>query len=192
MRAVFRVAALLALPLAWGAATAEPWGLETLMHDLAAAGHPPLRYTETRESGYLQVPLISHGTLRVSAGGALVKERQRPPLQRVTIGRERIDLESPDGETRSLQLSEFPGLEGFATGISALFAGDSEALRGRFSTELSGDPQQWRLTLTPVDEHLAAALRHILLNGEAATLRRIHIVEVDGDSTLLELEALEP
>ena len=182
--------ALLFLPLVWGLAAAEPWGLDTLAHSLAAGGHPPLRYTETRESAFLQVPLVSHGTLRVLRDGSLVKEKHTPLFERVTIGQGRIDLESAGGAKRSFALSELPGLEGFATGLSALFIGDPEALRGRFATELSGGPDHWRLSLTPLDERLAAVLRHILLSGDAETVRRIRIVENDGDSTLLELEAV--
>ncbi len=182
--------ALLPLSLASGLAGAEPWGLETLAHGLAAGDHPPLRYTETRESAFLQVPLVSHGTLRVLPDGALVKEKHVPLFERITIGEDRIDLESAGGAKRSFALSELPGLEGFASGLSALFTGDPEALRARFATELSGGPDHWRLSLTPVDRQLAAAVRYILLTGGAETVRRIRIVEGDGDSTLLELEAV--
>ncbi len=182
--------AALLLPLTCGVAAAQRWGLEALMQDIVAGGRPPQRYTETRESVYLQVPIVSRGILRVLPDGSLVKERQAPGFQRITIGRERIDLEDAAGGRRSFALSEFPGLSGFATGLTALFAGDPESLRAHFAAELRGDPSDWRLRLVPLNEGLASAVQQIQLDGGAARVRQISILEGNGDSTLLELEAI--
>lgn len=181
---------LLILLLAWDLAAEEQWGLEMLVQRLGAGGHPPLHYTETRESAFLQVPLVSHGTLHVLQDGSLVKEKHVPRFERITIGRERIDVESANGGKRSFALSELPGAAGFAIGLLALFAGDLTALHEQFATELDGGPDNWRLLLSPVDERLTVSIQYILLTGGVTKIRRIRIVEGDGDSTLLELEIL--
>ncbi len=181
---------VLLLPLACSAAAAEPWRLEALMQELAAGGRPPQRYTETRESAYLQVPIISHGVLRILPDGSLVKEKQAPGFQRITIGRDRIDLEDADGRRQRFVLSEFPGLSGFAIGMTALFVGDAKSLRAHFTAELRGDSNDWRLRLAPLDEGSASAVHQIQLQGGAGRVREIHIVEGNGDSTQLQLEAI--
>lgn len=181
--------AMLLLPLACAVTAAERWGLEALMQGLAAGDRPPQRYTEIRESAFLQIPIVSHGTLRILPDGSLVKEKHAPGFERITIGRDRIDLENADGGKRSFSLNELPGLTGFTTGLTALFADDPESLRSNFSTELRGGPNNWWLRLVPVGERSAATVRHIQLKGGGGTVREIRIVEGNGDSTLLELEA---
>jgi hypothetical protein len=169
---------------AWAA---ETWSLESLTQILSAHPAPPRQYTETRESAYLQVPLISRGVIKLLPDGTLVKEKSSPYFERFSVDRTQITVEGDGLSRRTLPLTDVPAIHSFAEGLRALLSGNLKTLDELFVSEMGGNRQSWRLSLEPRQGGAANAIERILVTGDAGTINRIHIWEADGDNTLLEL-----
>ena len=164
----------------------QGWGVETLMHDLASSGNPPLQFTEIRNSAFLDIPVVSHGTLRVLPDGTLVKERQAPVFERFSVDDTHARLDTAGG-SQSVLLAELPALRSLIAGLRALFRGDLVTLANLFELRLSGGQEGWQLQLEPRDPALAQAVDHLLVRGDGARIAEVETLERDGDSARLEL-----
>lgn len=171
---------------------AESWSLESLTQMLSASPAPPRQYTETRESAFLQVPLISRGTIKLLPDGTLVKEKDTPYFERFSVDRTTITVEGDGFNRRSFPLTDLPAIYSFTEGLRALLNGDLGTLDALFVSEMTGNRQNWRLALEPREPKANQAIDRILVTGGVATITQIHIWETDGDSTLLELAPVSP
>ena len=171
---------------AGGARSDQGWGVEALMHDLASSGQPPLHFTETRHSAFLDIPVVSHGMLRLLPDGTLEKERQAPFFERFSVDRTHARLDTAE-RTQTLPLADLPALRSLIEGLRALFRGDLPALSGLFDIQLNGVQEGWQLRLEPRDPALAPAVEHLLVSGDGAHIVEVETLERDGDSSRLEL-----
>ncbi|WP_413793725.1 MULTISPECIES: outer membrane lipoprotein carrier protein LolA [unclassified Pseudomonas] len=69
----------------------------------------------------------------------------------------------------------------------AVLQGDSSGLQRDFELSLSGEPQQWTLTLTPRSVLLKQVFNQINIDG-GELVRRIELLETQGDSTVLRIQ----
>jgi hypothetical protein len=181
-RALSLAALLLVLP---AALPAGRWDTAALVQAVGRAPHPPVSYTETRVSAYLDVPLVSHGELHLLPDGTLVKERESPH-ERVDIGPERVRLSTAEGE-KELPLARMPALRGLGDGLRALLRGDLVTLERLFQPRLQGARDRWVLTLVPRDPAMAAAVASVRVGGVSTRIATVQVLERDGDSLLMEL-----
>jgi len=68
----------------------------------------------------------------------------------------------------------------------AVLQGDSSGLQRDFELHLSGDAQAWQLTLIPRSLLLQQIFKRITIDG-GALVKRIELLETQGDSTLLKM-----
>ncbi|EMD99890.1 outer membrane lipoprotein carrier protein LolA [Pseudomonas stutzeri] len=68
----------------------------------------------------------------------------------------------------------------------AVLSGDTQALQRDFDLQLNGDPDAWRLQLTPSGALLRQVFETIEIEG-SDTVTRIELHEVQGDRTVLRL-----
>ncbi|MBV4475573.1 outer membrane lipoprotein carrier protein LolA [Pseudomonas botevensis] len=68
----------------------------------------------------------------------------------------------------------------------AVLQGDSSGLQRDFELALSGDAQQWKLTLTPRSVLLKQVFNRINIDG-GALVKTIELQETQGDSTVLRM-----
>jgi hypothetical protein len=76
----------------------------------------------------------------------------------------------------------------------AVLQGDSSGLQRDFELALSGDAQQWKLSLTPRSLLLKQVFKQINIDG-GALVQTIELLETQGDSTVLRMQdssAAEP
>ncbi|QIB05394.1 outer membrane lipoprotein carrier protein LolA [Pseudomonas fluorescens] len=69
----------------------------------------------------------------------------------------------------------------------AVLQGDSSGLLRDFELSLSGEPQQWKLTLTPRSVLLKQVFNQINIDG-GELVQRIELLETQGDSTVLRMQ----
>jgi hypothetical protein len=69
----------------------------------------------------------------------------------------------------------------------AVLQGDSSGLQRDFELALSGDAQQWKLTLTPRSLLLKQVFSQINIDG-GALVQTIELLETQGDSTVLRMQ----
>src|SRR3546814_7091984 len=69
----------------------------------------------------------------------------------------------------------------------AVLQGDSSGLQRDFDLSLSGQPQQWKLTLTPRSVLLKQIFEQINIDG-GELVQRIELLETQGDRTVLRMQ----
>lgn len=69
----------------------------------------------------------------------------------------------------------------------AVLQGDSSGLQRDFELALSGDAQQWKLSLTPRSLLLKQVFKQINIDG-GALVQTIELLETQGDSTVLRMQ----
>ena len=179
-------AALLAAALALHPAARAAWDVAALMGLLRA--HPPGRahFDETKTVSILDRPLESSGELVFTPPGRLEKHVTSPGDERVVADGERLVIEHA-GRRQVIALAEHPEIAVLVESIRGTLAGDRAALERAYRLALHGDANAWRLELTPRDASIAKLVSKVTIEGSQARVDRVHIEQVDGDHSLMQI-----
>lgn len=189
------ISGLLTLILIAAATTTDagaPEDLDQLLSSLAPEGdRAELHFVERRNSPLLSEPLVVTGRLWRNRQGQLVRQTLEPREAKHTLGSNMVIIERPGHSPRNYSLGHIPELAVLYHGLSAMLAGDADALRERFKHELSGEEcgeeRCWRLILKPREEALAAQVESLSLSGRDDRLGRFVLALSDGEKIETEL-----
>ena len=181
------LAALLAVCIFQGAAlaqdTAEPvWGLPQLMQSLHQVQSARAHFTEHKYLHILTTPVEASGTLFYIAPDKLEKNTTLPKPERLAVYDNTLTIERPgEGESRTLQLQDYPEVWAFVESIRSTLAGDLPTLSKFYEVTLSGDESRWELALEPKERKMHDLVQSIRITGTGVSLREINTQEGDGD-----------
>jgi len=179
-------AALLAIAVP--AMAAEPWGLEDLFARFAAIGSSNARFVETREVSLLNAPMESSGTLTYRRPDFLEKRTLQPQAESLRLDGDRLTLTQADGASRTLSVSSVPEIQTYVESIRATLRGDVPAIMRFYEVALNGTEQDWRMQLTPRADEARATVQRIVIAGREAVIRRIEILQADGDRSIMTIQ----
>ena len=182
------VAALLLSGIALPAPAAESWGLEDLFARFATIPSSNARFTETREIGMLTTPLESSGTLSYRRPDFLEKRTLQPQPEGLRLEGDRLTLTQADGASRTLSVSAMPEIQTYVESIRATLRGDVPSIMRFYEVALEGAPQDWRMQLTPRAEEALKIVQRIVIAGRDATIRRIEVLQADGDRSVMTIQ----
>ncbi len=180
--------ALLLSGIALPAPAAESWGLEDLFAGFAKIPSSNARFTETREIGLLTAPLESSGTLTYRRPDFLEKRTLQPQPEGLRLDGDRLTLTQADGASRTLSVSAIPEIQTYVESIRATLRGDVPTLMRFYEVALEGTPQDWRMQLTPRAEEARQTVQRIAIAGRDATIRRIEVLQADGDRSIMTIQ----
>ncbi len=147
-------------------------------------------YTEVRFAQMFDRPTIARGELEYLGPGRLGKRVDSPYKETTTIADGQVKVQRGERKPREIALGQFPELEGFLRGFSALLGGDAATLERDFSVTARSDAARWRLELAPKDARLARRIASIVVDGTGKAARCFTINDADGDSSVMLVEAL--
>lgn len=197
MRRVPGFIRLLLLAVSWLASRAlgasapapAPVTLGELLQEFAQQPSARAHFQETQHLALLTQPLVSEGTLIYRAPDYLEQRVSRPRAQDMILDHGKLTLQI-GRHRRTVALADYPQLAPLLDSLRATLAGDQAALEEHFALQLTGTRSHWRLRLTPREPDLAALIRDILLQGEAAQIHSVQIQQVNGDEAQLRIEPL--
>jgi hypothetical protein len=174
------LALVLGAPVAF--AQPSPWGLVTLMHQMAQVKSASAHFSERKTLHVLDAPLIAAGTLTYVAPDYLQKRTLTPSLEIFVLDHGQASLTGgPAGQSQTFSLRGAPQIGGLVEGIRATLTGDLPALEQYYSVELSGDDAAWQLILRPKDPAAARFVAWILIRGSSARITVIDTASGNGD-----------
>ena len=132
----------------------------------------------------LPQPLTSKGRFVLAKNHGLLWLLQTPLQQDYRITTQGIARR--DGSTWQMLPNKSAGAEQNRLFLAVL-QGDSTGLQRDFELSLSGEPQQWKLTLTPRSVLLKQVFNQINIDG-GELVQRIELLETQGDSTVLRMQ----
>ena len=132
----------------------------------------------------LPQPLLSKGSFVLAKNHGLLWLLKTPLQQdyRITAN----GIARRDGNAWQLLPNKSAGAEQNRLFLAVL-QGDSSGLQRDFELALSGDAQQWKLTLTPRSVLLKQVFNQINIDG-GELVQTIELLETQGDSTVLRMQ----
>lgn len=164
-------------------AMAQPFDLPQLAEQLSGPAVVRGDFIQEKHLRALPQPLTSHGRFVLARDHGLLWLLQQPIRQDYRITPQGIArrgeqgwqaVDPQGGSARQNQL------------FLAVLSGDTQALQRDFDLQLNGDPDAWRLQLTPRGALLKQIFADIEIQG-GETVTRIELHETQGDRTLIRL-----
>jgi hypothetical protein len=173
------VLALLTLP-----ALANAFDLQQLSAQLAKPEVIHGQFVQEKHLRALPQPLLSKGSFVLAKKHGLLWLLKTPLQQdyRITVK----GIARRDDNGWQLLPNKSAGAEQNRLFLAVL-QGDSSGLQRDFELALSGDAQQWKLTLTPRSLLLKQVFKQINIDG-GTLVQTIELLETQGDSTVLRMQ----
>jgi outer membrane lipoprotein-sorting protein len=183
------IAALLAIACLAGPAHAEDWTIDRLMSMLAQHRSGRAAFTETKYLSIAAQPIESSGELAFIAPDHLEKHTQRPKPEDIVVDGDSVTM-TRDNQTHTFSLESYPELGTLIGSIRATLTGNRHALEEAYKVAVTGNSDDWSLTLTPLDPRIQTISR-IALAGAGGELRSVAIQQADGDHSLMRIRPIE-
>lgn len=188
LRVLF-VAVLASVTPAFGA-SAGAWNLDALMHLLARQTSGAATFVEHKHLAILDAPVESSGELRYRAPDRLEKITREPRPETLVLEGDVLTVERND-RRHVVRLGDYPEVAAFIDSIRATLAGDRAALERTYALDLAGRRDAWTLSLLPRDPKMAELVLRITIAGRGDKLRRIEILQADGDRSVMDIVAMD-
>ena len=137
-------------------------------------------FTQQRFLKSLSKPIVSRGKFVLLANKGLLWQMQQPFAVDLRVKKDGIMQWNGSQWVANNKLGQSEQINLFLGFLS----GDISALSAQFDLQLSGSPQQWRLTLTPSSLLMKQIFNHIIIKGDVL-VREIELDEKQGDRTLI-------
>jgi len=163
---------------------AHAFDLQQLSEQLAKPSVIHGAFVQEKHLRSLPQPLTSKGNFVLAKEFGLLWLLNTPLKQDYRINSAGIARRDTDGSWQMV-----PGKTAGAEQnrlFLAVLQGDSSGLQRDFELHLSGDAQAWQLTLIPRSLLLQQIFKQINIDG-GALVKRIELLETQGDSTLLKM-----
>jgi hypothetical protein len=178
------VKSLSVLALLTMSAFANAFDLQQLSAQLAKPDVIHGQFVQEKHLRALPQPLISKGNFVLAKNHGLLWLLKTPLKQDYRISAKGIARRDDNGW--QLLPNKSAGAEQNRLFLAVL-QGDSSGLQRDFELALSGDAQQWKLTLTPRSLLLKQVFSQINIDG-GALVQTIELLETQGDSTVLRMQ----
>ena len=166
------------------APVAQAFDLQQLSNQLARPEVIHGQFIQEKHLRALPQPLTSKGRFVLAKNHGLLWLLQTPLQQDYRITAQGIARR--DGNAWQMLPNKSAGAEQNRLFLAVL-QGDSTGLQRDFELSLSGEPQQWKLTLTPRSVLLKQVFNQINIDG-GELVQRIELLETQGDSTVLRMQ----
>ena len=163
---------------------ANAFDLQQLSEQLAKPEVIHGQFTQEKHLRALPQPLISTGRFVLAKNHGLLWMLKTPLQQDYRITAKGIARRDANGW--QVLPNKSAGAEQNRLFLAVL-QGDSSGLQRDFDLALSGDAQQWKLTLTPRSMLLKQVFNQINIDG-GALVQTIELLETQGDSTVLRMQ----
>ncbi|EJN35878.1 outer membrane lipoprotein carrier protein LolA [Pseudomonas sp. GM80] len=178
------VKSLSVLALLTMSALANAFDLQQLSEQLAKPDVIHGQFIQEKHLRALPQPLISKGSFVLAKNHGLLWLLKTPLQQDYRISANGIARRDDNGW--QMLPNKSAGAEQNRLFLAVL-QGDSSGLQRDFELALSGDAQQWKLTLTPRSLLLKQVFKQINIDG-GALVQTIELLETQGDSTVLRMQ----
>lgn len=165
---------------------AESFDLARLMQLLSLAPEAEVAYSEKKYSNLLTEPIVSSGTLAFSRPDTVEKNTVLPRKERFRIAGEEL-IVARKGREKRYPLSSQPLLAAFAASLRGVLGGNAELLRRHYQLTLTGEEQEWKLQMTPMETEISRYVESISVTGHTGHIEQIEVRERSGDRSVLEV-----
>jgi outer membrane lipoprotein-sorting protein len=188
-RCVKKTALIACLLLSAACGNAWAFDLQQLQQQLRAA--PVVRgdFVQQRFLRALPQPLTSEGHFVLAADKGLLWDLRTPIPQTLRITPDAIVKRDAGGAWRPLTGRAGGGRENRL--FMSVLSGDTSGLQENFAIVLTGEANDWHLSLTPTSALLKQIFEVIRIDG-GALVDRVELAETQGDRSVLQMKNAHP
>lgn len=168
-------------------APSSGWTLDRLMSTLGQKKSGQASFVETKYLSIATEPVKSTGTLSFVAPDHLEKRTESPKPEDLVVDGDKLTI-ARNGHQYTLALTQYPELSAFIESIRATLTGNRFALEQVYKVAVTGNGDDWTLTLTPLDSRMLKKISAITLSGTRDLLHTVAIQQADGDHSLMRLQ----
>lgn len=139
-------------------------------------------FIQTKQIAALKRPVVSRGYFVFSRERGIVWAIQQPIAITYLLQPNGVTEVSAEGHARRQSGREAQGMMEVGRILNALWSGNTTALEPLFQTEMQGKPEQWNLKLLPRNAPLSDFLTSIEVNGSAARIQHVTLVEFNKNN----------
>jgi hypothetical protein len=149
------------------------------------------KFEQQKRLAKIKRPLKSRGSFALQRGSVLWRT-EAPIRSLLVMTHDKVRVIKDDHTVMSLSLSEQPGLRLMGKIVSAVFAGDIDAIRQSFQIVSGQAPanEPWQIVLKPRDAAVAKVIAQIAISG-SEHVDSLELAEKNGDATLIRFKALD-
>ncbi|WP_407331337.1 outer membrane lipoprotein carrier protein LolA [Enterovibrio sp. 27052020O] len=178
------IAKVLPLMMVLASLPAHAFDLPDLQQRLASSSIVRGDFTQTREIALLDMPLQSQGEFLLSEEDGLLWQQHSPfPVSLILAG-ETLRQRIPGQAEQVVHAKDNPMAFYFSEMFLSLFHADTRTLKTQFDLTLTGDENQWQLSLVPIAAPLTQVFNNIVLSG-GEDIETLSLHELRGDKTTL-------
>jgi len=154
------------------------------MRALAERKHGHVPFVEHKYLAMLDRPVESSGELFYDAPDRLEKRTEKPKPESLVY--ENGVITAQRGRHKLvLDVRQFPQVAPYIESIRATLAGDLSALEHLFRATFDGTYDRWSMRLVPLDPKLATTVKQIHIDGAAAQIHSVEMIDAEGDRSVL-------
>ncbi len=157
--------------------------LEILMQRFASSRGVVATFHEHKELELLSDPVESRGRLYIVPPDRMVRITTAPQPSTLVIDHDELVFEDELGR-EEMDLRSQPAARQFVDHMLVLFRGDLALMRKRYELQFDSAGATWTLEITPRTNPLKQLIASIALEGEGPKLRKMVILELNGDRTV--------
>ena len=179
---------LLSLLISLAALPALAFSTAELTAQLQAPQSVQGGFTQQRFLRSMDKPVQTSGRFALRPGRGLFWHLQKPFDMKLRVRRDGISRQDAQGQWRAngSQTAQAAQVKLFM----AVLGGDTAELQRHFDLALSGNAQQWQLTLTPKTAVMRQVFNKIVING-GQLVQKVELDEKQGDRTVMQFNQLQ-
>ncbi len=171
-------------------------GLVMVLKRLASVHEITAEFQEVKTYSLLNEEIKSEGQLDYIAPDILIKKTIRPAVEYFKVTGDTLYIKKADGEEHDLLLSNYPLVATFVEAYRGVLSGNIDKLRSYYEIDFSQQHKTikdrtvlvWNMNLTPIDEEAQELIEVVRVEGIAANIHRIEIVESGGDKSVMQIK----
>jgi hypothetical protein len=170
----------------------RPTDARSLLQAMTQVSGLEAKFVERKKLALLKAPLVSEGRIYYTQGGYMARVVEKPLASTVRIGPTKLEVIDDTGH-KDVDLRSRPDIQTFVSSFVHVVAGDYDALAKVYKLSFAAEGDEaWLLTLAPTSDTLSKLVKKLEIRGSGYAVQSIRVLEAGGDSTEIELSAVDP
>lgn len=160
--------------------------LEQLMTMLASQPRLEAQFKEKKFDSFLEIPIDSSGKVSFIAPDYLEKTIKKPSLQSFILNGDKITVSIRDKEAKTYSIEQRPEIKAFTESFRSTLSGDLKTLREYYDVKLTGQLDQWKLQLKPINKIISRTIETIQFVGQQKHFTQVITNHRNGDYSVMD------
>lgn len=162
--------------------------LSELMQLLGRRQHGTVRFRETRHFVRLKEEIVVTGVMSFQKPDRLVRIVEQPKWEQIDVAGNEVTVSTGRHEpTRTIQLSDFPALNGMIVALRATLTGSESQLLEAFAIHPVGTKEEWHLRLFPRAAAIQQKIVEIVISGRNDRPTKFALTQRNGDRIVIDM-----